>query len=138
LAAILTASVCAHAQEVRRTPLPAGHPLVGVWRIDIPGTSCHETYDVHPDGTMSVISGTQAASSEFEISEAPSEKGFYKWVDKIIKDNGSPDCLGSIMEIGHVATNFILVHPSKRQFLMCGEEDIKTCIGPFNKQSSDT
>ena len=137
LAILLVTSISAQAQEVRRTQLPTGHPLIGAWRIDVPGTNCHELYDVHPDGTTSVTSGAQVASSEFEMSLLPSEKGFYKWVDKITKDNGKPDCMGSIMEVGHVATNFILVHPSKRQFLMCEAEDVKTCIGPFKKQGSD-
>jgi hypothetical protein len=137
MTALAVCTVAAQAQEVHRTPLPKGHPLIGAWRIDVPGTTCHEIYEVHADGTMNVTSGIQAASSEFEISAIPSERGFYKWVDKIVKDNGKPDCMGSIMEVGHIATNFILVHPSKRQFLMCESEDIKTCIGPFKRQGSD-
>ena len=85
---------------------------------------------------MNVSSGAQIGASEFEISARPSARSFYKWVDKIVKDNGKPDCSGEIMEIGHVATNFILVHPSGRQFLMCEAENIGTCIGPFILQES--
>ena len=127
------ATVVAHAQDVHRTPLPSGHPLIGVWRIDVPGTNCHEIYDLNANGTMKVTSGAQAAESEFEISATPSRKGFYRWVDKITKDNGKPDCSGSIVEVGHVATNFIIVHPSRPEFLMCEAEDLKTCVGPFKK-----
>lgn len=125
------------AQEVKRTPLPANHPLLGSWRIDVPGTQCHEIYTVKRDGTMSVTSGAQAAESEFEIDVEPSAKGFYKWVDKIVKDNGKPDCSGEIMQVGHVATNYIILHPTRPEFLMCEAERLDTCIGPFRRLSSD-
>ncbi len=137
LAFIAATALPAMAQEVKRTPLPTNHPLLGSWRIDVPDTSCHEVYTFKPDGTMSVTSGLQAAESEFEIPLEPSAKGFYKWVDKITKDNGKPDCMGSIMEVGHVATNYILIHPTRRAFLMCEAEDLKSCIGPFKRQGSD-
>jgi len=137
LAAVLAASATARAQDVRATPLPQGHPLVGAWRFDVPGTNCHEIYDIRADGTMNVTSGSQAASSVFEISPAPSAKGFYKWMDKIVTDNGKPDCMGSVMELGHMATNFIVVLPSRRQFLMCPQEEMSTCVGPFKKEGSD-
>ena len=130
-------SAAVSAQEVKRTPLPASHPLIGSWRIDVPGTSCHEIYTVKTDGTMSVKSGAQAAESEFEIPLEPSVNGFYKWIDKITKDNGKPDCMGSIMEVGHVATNFIILHRNKREFLMCESESLKSCIGPFKRLGSD-
>ena len=119
LLALAFVSFASDAQDVVRTALPADHPLIGAWRIDVPGTSCYEIYDVHADGTMKVTSGEQAAESEFRISATPSAKGFYEWVDKITKDNGKPDCSGEIMVIGHVATNYILVHRSGEQFLMC-------------------
>lgn len=122
------------AQTVTRSPLPADHPLVGTWRIDLPQVHCHELYQVKADGTTQVTSGQQAAESEFELSVRPSPKGFYKWVDKITRDNGKPDCMGSIMEVGHVATNYILFHPTEKKFLMCEAEDIRTCIGPFVRQ----
>lgn len=124
------------AQEVQRTPIPSNHPLVGLWRIDVPGASCYELYRIKADGTTQVTSGQEAAESEFELSLSPSDRGFYKWVDKIVKDNGKPDCVGEVMQIGHVATNFILLHPSGERFMMCEAEDIKTCIGPFVRQKS--
>ena len=123
-------------QVVVKTPIPADHPLVGSWRIDVPGTSCHEIYSLRADGSMRVTSGSQQAESEFELSVRPSPKGFYKWVDKIVKDNGKPDCMGEIMEVGHVATNYIRLHLSGTKFLMCEAEDINTCIGPFVREES--
>lgn len=133
LALILGASIV-HAQPVARTPLPDGHPLVGVWRFDVPGTRCHEVYAVRSNGTMAVTSGAQASETEFEIAARPSPRGFYKWVDRITKDNGKPDCLGSITEVGHVVTNFVIVHPSRKQFVLCREENRRLCIGPFVRQ----
>ena len=84
-------------QLVAKTTLSSEHPLVGSWRIDVPGTRFHEIYKIQPDGSMRITSGAQKAESECEISPQPSAKGFYKWVDKIVKDNGQPDCIGSAM-----------------------------------------
>ena len=72
--------------------------------------------------------------SAISLSLSPSSRGFYKWVDKITKDNGKPDCMGSTMQIGHVATNYISIHKSGKMFLMCEQEDLNTCIGPFVRQ----
>lgn len=129
--AVLSAACVAHAQEVTRTPLPEGHPLIGSWRVEVPGTQCHEVYTIKANGTMSVTSAAQAAESQFQISSQPSAKGFYKWVDKITQDNGKPDCMGSLMQVGHVATNFILLHPSGKAFVLCQQEDLSACLGPF-------
>lgn len=135
-AAIVTmaGTSAAVAQDVQRTPLPPQHPLVGSWRIDVPGTQCHEIYNIKADGTTSVTSGAQAAESEFQIDRVPSPKGYYKWVDKIVKENGQPDCMGETMQVGHVATNYIILHPSRPEFLMCEAERLDSCIGPFRKQ----
>jgi len=132
----LLASV-ALAQTVTRTPLPANHPLVGTWRLQVPNTQCHEIYQIKADGTTSVTSAGQAAESEFEMDLQPSPKGYYKWVDRITKDNGKPDCMGSVMEVGHVATNYLLLHPDKKRFLMCEKEEINTCVGPLVRVGSD-
>ena len=105
--------------------------------MEVPGTNCHEIYRVRADGTTAVTSGAQAAASEFELDLVPNEKGFFKWVDRITKDNGKPDCMGSNMEVGHVATNYILLHPDGKMFLMCEAEEIKTCIGPLVRVQSD-
>ncbi|MDZ7920242.1 hypothetical protein [Rhodoferax sp.] len=134
LAAFVSLPISVLAQEVKRTPLPKDHPLIGSWKIDLPQAQCFELYNIHQDGTMAGTSGAQAAESEFEISASPSSLGFYKWVDKITRDNGKPDCMGSIMEVGHVATNFIALHRAGKMFLLCEKEDLNTCIGPFNLQ----
>ena len=134
IAASLVAVTPAFGQQVKRSPLPKDHPLIGTWRIDVPNTNCFELYTVNQDGTTNVTSGEQKAESEFEMSSKPSPKGFYKWVDKITKDNGKKDCMGEVMSVGHVATNYITVHSSGKMFLMCEKEDVNTCIGPFKRQ----
>jgi len=129
--ALWAVSLASPAQDFHRTPLPFDHPLVGVWRIDVPGTDCHEVYTIQADGTAQVTSGQQAAESEFVIDLKPSPRGFYRWVDRLVKDNGLPDCTGAVSTLGHEATNFIILHPSRPEFLMCVAEDLETCIGPF-------
>ncbi|MGY0194723.1 hypothetical protein ACWA7J_06565 [Leptothrix sp. BB-4] len=131
--ALGTFSLACAADDFKRSPLPFDHPLIGAWRIDVPGTGCHEVYTINPDGTTAVTSGQQAAESEFVIDVKPSPRGFYKWVDKLVKDNGLPDCMGSVMTVGHEATNFIIVHPSRPEFLMCSDESLSACIGPFRR-----
>lgn len=110
------------------------HPVVGTWKLTLPDHSCHEIYRVRANGTSVVTSADEVSESTFDISDQPSPKGFYKWVDKITKDNGQKDCSGEVMEIGHEATNFIIFHPSGSMFLMCEKEDLNTCIGPFVRQ----
>ena len=128
---IAAVSMLAAATAVIAEPPHPKHPLLGTWKITLPDGSCSETYVFRRDGTTLVTSAEEVAESEFEVSDGPSEKGFYKWVDKIVRDNGKKDCSGEVMTIGHVATNYIILHPSKDQFLMCEAEDLKTCIGPF-------
>lgn len=123
------ATPTAFAEELR-----PDHPIIGTWKITLPDNSCHEIYRVRANGTSVVTSADEVAESTFDISDQPSPKGFYKWVDKITKDNGQKDCSGEVMEIGHEATNFITFHPSGNMFLMCEKEDLNTCIGPFVRQ----
>ena len=134
LVTLAMAQVSALAQDVKRTPLPSDHPVVGTWKLDIPNVDCFEIYNIRADGVNSVTSGKEAGESEFEISVNPSERGFYKWVDKITKNNGQPDCMGSIIPIGDVATNYITLHSSGKMFMLCAQEDFNMCIGPFVRQ----
>jgi hypothetical protein len=119
------------AQEVKRTPLPEDHPLVGTWRLTFAESGCFEIYDVHADGTTRVTSAEEVAETEFQIATELTGNGFYKWVDKLVKDNGKPDCMGAISKVGTVTTNFVRMHRNGRQFIMCRQEDLDTCFGPF-------
>lgn len=123
----------AGAQEVVRKPLPPDHPLIGTWRIELPALQCFEEYDLRADGVKYSMSGEERNESEFTLSDQPSEKGFYKWVDKLTKSNGKPDCSGHQVEVGHVAVNYIRLHPGKDKFLLCTAEDFKWCFAEFTR-----
>jgi hypothetical protein len=128
------AGMSAQAQEVTPTQLPKDHPLVGTWRIELPEQKCFEEYDVRADGTKLSRSAEERNESIHSISVVPSPNGFYKWVDKIVKNNGKPDCSGSVGSSGHVAINFIRLHPSGQRMLLCEAEDMKTCYAEFRRK----
>ena len=131
LAIIVAGVITALSTLAGAGPLRADHPILGTWKVTFPDGSCFEVYRFRASGTTLVTSADEVSESEFEISDQPSAGGFYKWDDKIVKDNGKKDCSGEIMELGHVATNYIRFNPSGNMFLMCEKEDINTCIGPF-------
>ncbi len=111
----------------------ADHPILGIWRLSLPELGCSETYRFRGDGTTLVTSAEEVSESEFKIPDKPSAKGFYRLEDRITKDNGKKDCSGAIMKVGTRATNFIRFHPSGALFLMCADETMDSCIGPFER-----
>lgn len=122
------------AADFSRTELPEGHPMIGIWKIAVPGTTCSEMYDIRADGTMRVTSGAQVVETEFSLSREPAAGGFYSWTDHILKENGQADCLGNTHSVGHQATHFITVHREGNQFLMCQQQNLETCVGPFTRE----
>jgi hypothetical protein len=113
-------------------PVP-DHPLIGTWRFTLPGGKCAEIYIFRADGTNVVVSAEEVGESAYEVSEAPSSKGFYKWTDVITKDNGGRDCSGEVMQLGHEATNYVLIHPSGEKLLVCRDESLDACFGPLDR-----
>ncbi|MFC5548574.1 hypothetical protein [Massilia aerilata] len=111
----------------------ASHPLLGIWILSIPQLGCSETYHFRGDGTTLVKSAAEVSESEFTVAEKPSAKGFYKLEDRVVKDNGKQDCSGEVMQIGTRATNYLRFHPSGARFVMCREESMEACIGPFER-----
>jgi hypothetical protein len=111
----------------------ASHPLLGIWILAIPQLGCSETYHFRGDGTTLVKSADEVSESEFTVAEQPSAKGFYRIEDRITKDNGKQDCSGEIMKPGTRAINFIRFHPSGARFVMCRDETMEACIGPFER-----
>jgi hypothetical protein len=128
LSAVLMVSVPATA-----APPAANHPIVGVWRLSLDGGMCFETYRFRDDGTSLVTSAHEVSESAFAIGATPSARGFYKLEDRIVKDNGKPDCAGEVMKVGTRATNYVQFHPSGDMFLMCASEALDVCIGPFQR-----
>jgi len=127
-AALLSVSIVANAQSLR-----PDHPIIGSWKLTLPNSSCYEVYLFRANGTTLVTSGEDIGESEFTVSDQPSPKGFYKWVDRIVKDNGKKDCVGETMVIGDVVTKYLRFKPSGDMFLICDTEDLKSCIGPLVK-----
>lgn len=111
----------------------ANHPILGIWRLTLPELRCVETYRFRGDGTTLVTSREEISESEYRIPDKPSAKGFYKLEDRIVKDNGKQDCSGAIIKVGTQATNFLRFHPSGALFLMCSDETMEACIGPFER-----
>jgi hypothetical protein len=111
----------------------ASHPLLGIWVLSIPQLGCSETYHFRGDGTTLVKSADEVSESEFTVAEKPSVKGFYKLEDRVVKDNGKQDCSGEVMQIGTRATNYLRFHPSGARFVMCRDESMEACIGPFER-----
>jgi hypothetical protein len=128
LAAALAACLPAHAGAPS-----ASHPLLGIWVLTIPQLGCSETYHFRGDGTTLVRSADEVSESEFTVAEQPSAKGYYKLEDKVVKDNGKQDCSGEIMKPGTRATNYLRFHPSGARFVMCQDESMDACIGPFER-----
>jgi hypothetical protein len=117
---------------VHAAPAPAKHPLVGYWRLSLDG-QCAETYRFRDDGTSLVTSAREVSESAYAVGLKPSAKGFYKLEDKVVKDNGKPDCSGAITKVGSKAVNFLQFHPSGNMFIMCASETLDQCIGPFER-----
>jgi len=130
----LAALLCAPACAVAAPPAPAAsHPILGIWKLTLPTLGCSETYRFRGDGTTLVTSAEEVSESEYRIPDKPSAKGFYKLEDRIVKDNGKKDCSGAIMKVGTQAINFVRFHPSGGLFLMCTDESMEACIGPFER-----
>jgi hypothetical protein len=128
LAVSFTIAVPAHAVGPSAT-----HPLLGIWVLAIPQLGCSETYHFRGDGTTLVKSADEVSESEFTVAEQPSAKGFYRLEDKVVKDNGKQDCSGEIMKPGTQIINYLRFHPSGARFVMCRDETMEACIGPFER-----
>lgn len=130
---LLAIAPVASAQAAPPQPTSKEHPIIGRWMITLPDGSCSETYTFRPDGTTLVTSGEEVAETVFEISARPTASGFYKMTDKLVKDNGKKDCSGAVTEVGQTATNYVQFNRSGDIFIMCADESLNTCIGPFRR-----
>lgn len=134
LAGVLISLLVAAPFASAAPPAPAtNHPILGIWKLSLPDLRCSEVYRFRGDGTTLVTSAEEVSESEYSIPDKPSAKGFYKLEDRIVKDNGKKDCAGAIMKVGTRATNFVRFHPSGELFLMCSDESMEACIGPFER-----
>lgn len=109
------------------------HPVLGIWRLEVPDTNCSETYRFRGDGTTLVTSAAEISESVYTIPSQPDGDGFYRLTDRVTKNNGKPDCSGNVMKPGANATHFVRFHPSGKLFLLCAEASMEACIGPFTR-----
>jgi len=123
-------------QEATRAPLSSGHPLIGSWWAEFPKFKCSEEFEIRADGTRVSRSGEERNESEFVITPLPSAKGYYKFTDRITKNNGKPDCFGSVTPVGDVAVNYVLVHPSGQRLALCSSEELSSCMAVYYRKPS--
>jgi len=131
-AVLATAAVAALAGPPTAAPtlLRADHPLIRAWALKARDGRCTEIYRISREGTSLVTSADEVAQTRFEVSDRPSAKGFYKWVDTIVKDNGKKDCGGQVTK-PHTTTSYILMNETNKAFISCESESARACIGPF-------
>jgi hypothetical protein len=118
-------------------PLRADHPLLATWQFTMPGSGCVETLVVKQNGTIAVTSGAEIAVSQAQIADRPDERGFFRWVDKILEDNGEPDCSGGVTPVGDVSVTYIHLDAGGERFALCFSEDPADCVGPFVRRRGD-
>lgn len=113
------------------------HPLLGTWKIAVPGLRCVETYLFKPDGTTLVTSAKEVSEGEFEVASQPEASGFYRLRDRIVRNNAQPDCMGSVTAPGSEVQRFLRFDPTDQLFLMCDGETLEACIGPFERDEGE-
>jgi hypothetical protein len=109
-------------------PPRSDHPILGAWNLIASSPSCVERGIYGADGRYRSTSGQEISVSEYTISSEPSEKGFYRFVDVVLETNGLPDCSGNVMPAGDVATNYLRFGDGNNDFLMCREENVRSCF----------
>jgi hypothetical protein len=130
---VVALSLAVLGPAAQAAPPLASHPILGIWKLTLPGGGCAETYRFRGDGTTLVTSAGEVSESRFEIPAKPSAKGFYKLVDRYVKGNGKQDCSGKVMKPDASVTHFVHFHPSGTLFVMCAAESFEACIGPFRR-----
>ena len=82
LLALALASLAAVAAPTD-APLPvrADHPFLGAWQITKRDNDCAEIYRIDRSGHTLITSAEEVAQSTFTMTDQPSARGYYKWVD---------------------------------------------------------
>ena len=104
------------------------NPIAGSWRVTVRGTQCVESYTFNKDGTRQYISAQEIGESNFALSSAASDKGYYQFTNIVTKDNGKPDCLGGITPVGATLNDFIHFDKDSNRFVECRSESGSNCI----------
>jgi hypothetical protein len=126
-------ALCMEPVSANTSPLRKAPPILGYWKLSVPSLQCSEVYFFKADGSSEVSSGEERSESHYEISNIPTLKGFYKFTDTIVKNNGKPDCSGSTTPIGDTAVNYLRFSPAGDQMIMCRDESLDACLGPLKR-----
>lgn len=132
----LHAAACAGALAVLPSagaPLAPDHPILGTWTMTNKDGTCAETYRFRPDGTIVVTSGEEIAEIDYEISATASPKGFYRWHQRVAKDNGKLDCSGKVTNVGESVTWYIQFDAAGERMIICQAESTQACFGPMRR-----
>ena len=134
IAALCAAALLAAAPPAEAPPpVRADHPFLGAWQLTKRDNDCAEVYRIDRSGRTLITSAEEVAQSSFTITDQPSARGYYKWVDTLVKDNGKKDCWGQITKPGKTTTRFVMMNPARDRFIVCLAEDGRQCFGPFVK-----
>lgn len=110
------------------------HPLIGSWTWKPEGKDCTEVYEWRANGTGHVVSGKEVTETRFKISATPDDKGYYVFLDEVVKDNKGRDCAGSTKDnTGEKSTLFIQISPAKDQIRICVKPSDDACFGPLTR-----
>jgi len=131
LALALPSGAACAADAAPSAPLRADHPFLGAWQLTRADDSCAEIYRIDRSGHTLITSADEVAQSTFTMSDQPSARGYYKWVDTLVKDNGKKDCWGQVTKPGKTTTRYVMINPKQTRFILCTSEDGRQCIGPF-------
>ena len=112
----------------------SGHPIIGSWSFTY--NNCVETYQYHENGIRKVTSNQEIVEASFTISNNPLASGFYKINDKVLSDNGKPDCEGSTKDMsGDIVNLYAMFNSAQDKVIFCFEQNKNRCFGPFTKVS---
>lgn len=110
-----------------------GHSIIGTWSFDMNG--CTETYEFLTDGTRNSTSAEEVLQATYTISAKPLDSGFYKFNDKITKDNGKRNCSGSTKDnTGEIVDMYVRFNAKMDQLVFCLDESLNKCFGPVRKK----
>lgn len=113
------------------------HPLVGSWKMTLSDGICTEIYRLRTDGTSVTVSGAEVTEGAYEVSATPSDRGFYRLVERVGRGNGKPDCSGAVTMAGRERTFYVRRHRSGDKLLFCDNETLDTCVGPLERVADE-
>lgn len=144
LAAVVVASLActllrAGAQDAPPAPpLAPSHPLLGIWTLRLPDSPCAEVYRFRGDGSSFVTSAQERSESNFRVSAEADAQGWYVLDDVLVKNNGKPDCSGTVTPPGSTVRNYLKFNPAETMFFLCVARALDACVGPFVRAQGAT